>query len=189
MSIGKSVRTLLSLTPLLALAACDRPVDENVISDGIRYGTVTKFSFKGQTQLDAGSKDGTATDAQRRDSRCFNWTGELGMANSKMSSSMTMVQGSGSSEASGGDTFEFSVNNDDKELIAKIQEAAKTGERIGIGYKQIVRHDPCKARSDYTVVSVEKVPAITVQSCKAIPGAEMAVPGGRAFMAMCFDKN
>ncbi len=96
-------------------------------SDGARVGTVTKLSNKGLF--------------------CKTWEGELAMDNFS-------ARGVGDGRTMS-NTFEFSVKN--PEIVAKLLEAQRSGERVEVKYDQTLFHWPCEQETDYEAIDVRPV--------------------------------
>lgn len=94
------------ITAALALSVVVLPAQAECYSEGIRVGTVQKFSLKGTFSK--------------------SWEGELVMAGTKISGNGTSVRG--------GDVWKFSVL--DAEVAKVIDEATMGGESVALKYCQ-----------------------------------------------------
>lgn len=140
---------------LTACASGGDNVDNSTFSQGIRTGQVTKISFRDTKDMDESGHN----------PNCKGWEGEMAMANSKMSWSISgsSYNGTGYVEGggSGGNTFAFSVAPGRDDIVAAIQKAAVSEDQVVLEYNQVRDRDECKQRTDYLIIGVADIQKVT----------------------------
>ena len=114
-------------------------LSDKVYSDGDRVGIVTKISHKGMLYK--------------------SWEGEMAMDNfvAKPTENGSVMS----------NTFNFSVL--DPEIVKKIQDAQKSGERVQLTYKQTYTADLTERESTYVIIAVNPADTPKAKPAAAAP--------------------